>query len=149
MKSSESLELRAFAKRKYGSLAGLAHALGVKPQSMNPYFMGTKSVGEDLAIRLHELGFSARAYRGLSAGVDILGIESILGRPLDQATRSLGISDVTIEDLKAGNPIASDHLVALLNLVISVSVARLGGSISCHSQPDLAGREPLRQGNER
>lgn len=138
MKSSESLDLRAFAKRKYGSLAGLAHALGVKPQSMNPYFIGTKSVGEDLAERLNQLGFTAKAYRGLSVSVDVAGIESVLGRPIEQAAPAIGLSPAMVDELRSGGVLTSERLAALLNLVVSVSLARLGSPVQSHSQSNPA-----------
>jgi len=64
MKSSENAEnipvhqqLREFAKSQNMTLAGLARALKMEPQSLNPYLHGRKVPGPKFLAKLQGIGF--------------------------------------------------------------------------------------------
>lgn len=55
--SSLTISLRVFGKERFQSMAGLARALGMKPQSLNPYLQGEKIPGPALMAKLGSIGF--------------------------------------------------------------------------------------------
>lgn len=116
--------LREFAKRKFGSLAGLAHAIEVTPQSLNPYFHGRKQIGEALAAKLAKVGFESKAYSGLQTLLDIEGLEQAIGRPLSVLLPTLGVPAEQAEAWRRGEAVQSDQLVRVTNLLIATVLGR-------------------------
>lgn len=123
-------DLREFAKRKFGSLAGLAHAIDVTPQSLNPYFHGRKQIGEVLAAKLAKVGFESRVYSGLRIALDLDGIEQVIGRPLVTILPTIGIPAEQFESWKRGEAIQADQLIRVTNFIVATALGRQLTSVS-------------------
>lgn len=133
-------KLNAFKNERFGSLKGMAEAMGVCPQNLNAYLKGERKIGAKYWKRLKEIGFDIDNTNCVSCvnndseqlpdvgktfeGLDINGAIDLANTPASRLATLVGVPAATLTAWQNGTEKpTTEQLVNLFNLVVALGLS--------------------------
>jgi DNA-binding transcriptional regulator YiaG len=125
--------VRRFGFDKFGSMKGLADAMGVRPQNLNSYLSGKVAIGPKYIARLKMIGFdsdnissaSDSSKKCYTSNYDISGAVELTGISIDRLAKLLQVSRADLLSWeKDGKEPSPEQSAALFNQVVALALAR-------------------------
>lgn len=139
---SDRTAVKLFAIEKFGSLAGLAKAIGISPQNLNSHLKSGSRIGIKLIEKLAGVGFDASHLSGMAIAtvskenslltgepsplyLDIAGAVELTRSPAKRLAQLIQVAPGTLEAWETGEASPTiAQLGALLNQVVALGLAR-------------------------
>lgn len=139
-KNEKMLEnVKKFAFEHFGSLKGLADAMGIKPQNLNSYIKGEVKIGPKFLYRLKSVGFNdniditlpknqnvilEKKENKAIEGLDIKGAIALSNTPLERLAQLVGVAPATFAEWQNGTAAPTpDQLATLFNQVVALALS--------------------------
>lgn len=139
-KNEKMLEnVKKFAFEHFGSLKGLADAMGIKPQNLNSYIKGEVKIGPKFLYRLKSVGFNdniditlpknqnvilERKENKAIEGLDIKGAIALSNTPLERLAQLVGVAPAVLSSWQDGSATPTPtQLSTLFNLVVALGLS--------------------------
>lgn len=139
-KNEKMLEnVKKFAFEHFGSLKGLADAMGIKPQNLNSYIKGEVKIGPKFLYRLKSVGFNDNIDITLPKnqnvilekkenkaidGLDIKGAIALSNTPLERLAQLVGVAPAVLSSWQDGSATPTpSQLSTLFNLVVALGLS--------------------------
>ena len=139
-KNEKMLEnVKKFAFEHFGSLKGLADAMGIKPQNLNSYIKGEVKIGPKFLYRLKSVGFNDNIDITLPKnqnvilekkenkaidGLDIKGAIALSNTPLERLAQLVGVAPAVLSSWQDGTATPTPtQLSTLFNLVVALGLS--------------------------
>ena len=131
--------VKKFAFEHFGSLKGLADAMGIKPQNLNSYIKGEVKIGPKFLYRLKSVGFNDNIDITLPKnqnvilekkenkaidGLDIKGAIALSNTPLERLAQLVGVAPAVLSSWQDGSATPTpSQLSTLFNLVVALGLS--------------------------
>ncbi len=131
--------VKKFAFEHFGSLKGLADAMGIKPQNLNSYIKGEVKIGPKFLYRLKSVGFidnidvtlpknqnviSEKKENKAIEGLDIKGAIALSNTPLERLAQLVGVAPAVLSSWQDGSDTPTPtQLSTLFNLVVALGLS--------------------------
>ena len=131
--------VKKFAFEHFGSLKGLADAMGIKPQNLNSYIKGEVKIGPKFLYRLKSVGFNDNIDITLPKnqnvilekkenkaidGLDIKGAIALSNTPLERLAQLVGVAPAVLSSWQDGTATPTPtQLSTLFNLVVALGLS--------------------------
>lgn len=139
-KNEKMLEnVKKFAFEHFGSLKGLADAMGIKPQNLNSYIKGEVKIGPKFLYRLKSVGFNdnidvtlpknqnvilEKKENKAIEGLDIKGAIALSNTPLERLAQLVGVAPAVLSSWQDGSATPTPtQLSTLFNLVVALGLS--------------------------
>lgn len=139
-KNEKMLEnVKKFAFEHFGSLKGLADAMGIKPQNLNSYIKGEVKIGPKFLYRLKSVGFNdniditlpknqnvilEKKENKAIEGLDIKGAIALSNTPLERLAQLVGVAPAVLSSWQDGTATPTPtQLSTLFNLVVALGLS--------------------------
>jgi len=139
-KNEKMLEnVKKFAFEHFGSLKGLADAMGIKPQNLNSYIKGEVKIGPKFLYRLKSVGFNdniditlpknqnvilEKKENKAIEGLDIKGAIALSNTPLERLAQLVGVAPAVLSSWQDGSATPTpSQLSTLFNLVVALGLS--------------------------
>ena len=139
-KNEKMLEnVKKFAFEHFGSLKGLADAMGIKPQNLNSYIKGEVKIGPKFLYRLKSVGFNdniditlpknqnvilEKKENKAIEGLDIKGAIAMSNTPLERLAQLVGVAPAVLSSWQDGSATPTPtQLSTLFNLVVALGLS--------------------------
>ena len=139
-KNEKMLEnVKKFAFEHFGSLKGLADAMGIKPQNLNSYIKGEVKIGPKFLYRLKSVGFNdniditlpknqnvilEKKENKAIEGLDIKGAIALSNTPLERLAQLVGVAPAALSSWQDGSATPTPtQLSTLFNLVVALGLS--------------------------
>lgn len=131
--------VKKFAFEHFGSLKGLADAMGIKPQNLNSYIKGEVKIGPKFLYRLKSVGFNdniditlpknqnvilEKKENKAIEGLDIKGAIALSNTPLERLAQLVGVAPAVLSSWQDGSATPTpSQLSTLFNLVVALGLS--------------------------
>ena len=131
--------VKKFAFEHFGSLKGLADAMGIKPQNLNSYIKGEVKIGPKFLYRLKSVGFNdnidvtlpknqnvilEKKENKAIEGLDIKGAIALSNTPLERLAQLVGVAPAVLSSWQDGSATPTPtQLSTLFNLVVALGLS--------------------------
>lgn len=131
--------VKKFAFEHFGSLKGLADAMGIKPQNLNSYIKGEVKIGPKFLYRLKSVGFNdniditlpknqnvilEKKENKAIEGLDIKGAIALSNTPLERLAQLVGVAPAVLSSWQDGTATPTPtQLSTLFNLVVALGLS--------------------------
>lgn len=131
--------VKKFAFEHFGSLKGLADAMGIKPQNLNSYIKGEVKIGPKFLYRLKSVGFNdniditlpknqnvilEKKENKAIEGLDIKGAIALSNTPLERLAQLVGVTPAVLSSWQDGSATPTPtQLSTLFNLVVALGLS--------------------------
>lgn len=131
--------VKKFAFEHFGSLKGLADAMGIKPQNLNSYIKGEVKIGPKFLYRLKSVGFIdnidvtlpknqnvilEKKENKAIEGLDIKGAIALSNTPLERLAQLVGVAPAVLSSWQDGSATPTPtQLSTLFNLVVALGLS--------------------------
>lgn len=135
--------VKKFAFEHFGSLKGLADAMGIKPQNLNSYIKGEVKIGPKFLYRLKKVGFTDNIGITLPQnqnvikdseqlpdvgktfeGLDINGAIDLANTPASRLATLVGVPAATLAAWQNGTEKpTTEQLANLFNIVVALGLS--------------------------
>lgn len=139
-KNEKMLEnVKKFAFEHFGSLKGLADAMGIKPQNLNSYIKGEVKIGPKFLYRLKSVGFNdnidvtlpknqnvilEKKENKAIEGLDIKGAIALSNTPLERLAQLVGVAPAVLSSWQDSSATPTPtQLSTLFNLVVALGLS--------------------------
>ena len=124
--------VREFAFSRFGSLKGLADAMGIKPQNLNTYLTEKVKIGPKFMQRLREVGFNDNIDNNMldnvitekNISLDLSGALELTNTPASRMAQLIGVTPATFAAWQSGTAAPTpDQLATLFNMVVALALS--------------------------
>ena len=131
--------VKKFAFEHFGSLKGLADAMGIKPQNLNSYIKGEVKIGPKFLYRLKSVGFNdniditlpknqnvilEKKENKAIEGLDIKGAIALSNTRLERLAQLVGVAPAVLSSWQDGTATPTPtQLSTLFNLVVALGLS--------------------------